>query len=114
MTDDLKIETRRDGPLLISTLAGEARLEQIARLTDDTKKQLGAGAKHVLLGCSGLRFVDSASLGAFIEIGKECAAGGGSLVLFGVTPRLRRIMKAMGLESRFKTAADEASARTLV
>ena len=111
---DLTIDTRRDGDLAISRLKGEARLEVIGRLTEGARKQIGEGAKHLLFGCADLEFVDSASLGALIEIGKECAAAGGSLVLFGVPPRLRRIMKAMGLESRFKTASDEPGARHLV
>jgi anti-anti-sigma factor len=112
--NDLRIETRRDGDVLVALLSGEARLEQIGRFQEEARKQAGTGAKHVLLGLSRLDFVDSASLGAFIEVSDACGAAGGRLVLFGVPPRLKRTMKATGLEARFTVAPDEAAARRLL
>lgn len=108
---ELTIRTRRDGPVAVLTLSGEARLERIAPLRKEAKAVRAAGARHVLLGLSGVTFADSASVGAFLQIQQDLAPAGGRLVLFGCPPRLARQIGDMGLSARFSTCADEAEAR---
>jgi anti-anti-sigma factor len=106
----LSIDARRDGGTAIVTLKGEARLEEIQRLYDTARAMKKEGAKRLLLGLQGLDFVDSASIGAFIELEKEFKAAGGSVVLFAAGRRLVRTIEDMGLKGRFTVVADEAAA----
>jgi anti-anti-sigma factor len=110
----LTIDARRDGPVAVLKLRGEARLEEVSRLYDAARAAKKDGAKHLLLGLLGLEFMDSASVGAFIELDKEYKASGGSLVLFSCGRRILRLMDDMGLKTRFPIAADEASAAKMV
>jgi anti-sigma B factor antagonist len=108
---DLTIRARRDGPLAVLDLAGEARLERIASLRREAKSVRDAGAKDLLLGLGGVTFADSASVGVFLELKQACAASGGKFGLFGLPPRLARQMADMGLAETFPTFADEPAAR---
>jgi anti-anti-sigma factor len=110
----LSIDARRDGPVAVLKLKGEARLEEVSRLYESARTAKKEGAKHLLVGLQGLEFVDSASMGAFIELEREYKEAGGSMVLFSCGRRFLRLMDDMGLKGRFPVAADEASAARLV
>ena len=111
---DLTIEARRDGARAVLKLKGEARLEGVSKLYEAARTAKKDGAKHLLLGFQGLDFVDSASLGALIELEKEYKAAGGGVVLFSCPARFLRTLDASGLKGRFPIAADEAAAGKLV
>ena len=110
----LTVARRTDGDIGFISLKGEARLEVIHRLDDAAQKSRDEGAKHILMDCSRLAFMDSASAGSFIRLEKELTRSGGKLVLYAVPKVIHRLFDAAGLLDRFKTAADEASARSLV
>jgi len=108
---DLKIDSRRDGAFGLVTLGGEARLEVIDGLRAAARGLKADGAKHILLSMKDLVFVDSASVGAVLELQRECADAGGLLVLYALPGRLARMLDAMGLTGRLRIAATEPAAR---
>jgi anti-anti-sigma factor len=107
----LSVASRREEELGFLDLRGEARLEEIPHLRGAARGLLEGGAKSLLVGTSKLEFVDSASIGAFLELDGECRTRGGTLVVYGPSPRLRRVIADTGLDGRFRVAADEAAAR---
>ena len=110
----LTVARRNDGDIGIISLKGEARLEVVHRLDDAAQKARDEGAKHILMDCSRLTFMDSASAGSFIRMEKELTSSGGTLVLYALPRVIHRLFDAAGLLDRFKVAADEDSARSLV
>jgi anti-anti-sigma factor len=110
----LTVARRKDGDIGIITLKGEARLEEVHLLDDAARDARDEGARHILMDCSRLAFMDSASAGSFIRLEKELTGAGGTLVLYAVPRVIHRLFDAAGLMDRFKTAADEAGARALV
>jgi anti-anti-sigma factor len=111
---DLHVETKRDGDFGILRLKGEARLEEAETVRTAARGLIAGGSKHLLVGVRELTFADSASIGTLIELQKECMAHGGGFVLHGCSGRLSKMLDAMGLASRFKTAATEAAAKKAV
>ena len=109
----LDVVFTRDGTLAILRLAGEARQEVIHHLHDQTKRALAEGARNLVLDCSRLAFMDSASTGALIRLEKDLAEQGGRLVLCAVPRVIHRLFDAAGLLGRFRVAADEAQGRFL-
>jgi anti-anti-sigma factor len=107
----LSISSRREDDLGFLDLRGEARLEEISHLQGVARGLLADGAKSLLVGAGKLEFTDSASIGAFLELDAECRRRGGTLVLYGLPARLRRVVADTGLDGRFHIAADEAAAR---
>lgn len=111
---DLVIDARQDGDFGLVRLKGEARLEEADALRKSGRGLLTGGVKHLLIGVKELSFADSASIGTLMELGKDCAARGGTVVLHGCSKRFLKVLDAMGLSGRFKTAANEAAARKVV
>lgn len=109
----LAVSSRREGAVGWISLRGEARMEEIHRLLEEAQKLGAAGARSLLLDCSGLVFMDSASIGAFMALDRDLSAAGGRLVLYAVPRPVERVLEATGLLGRFSTAPDEGQALVL-
>ena len=107
----LDIDARREGPIALLKLSGEARLEVIDALRSTARTLRTEGAKHFVLSLKDVKFVDSASVGILLELQKETTAGGGQLVLCAIPARIARMFDAMALTGRFRIAATEEKAR---
>jgi anti-anti-sigma factor len=108
---DLEIDAKRDGAFALVTLKGEARLEQIDRLRGAVRPLIDAGATKVVVGFKELKFADSASVGALLELQRAAEEVGGGLAIHGVPTRLARMFEGMGLAARMKSSPSESAAR---
>lgn len=113
-TPDLVVDARREGETGLLRLRGEARLELSERLLAEGRRLLEEGARHLLVSAQGLAFADSASVGALLELDRECRTRGGRLVLHGVRSHLAKTLDAMGLKERLAVAPSEAAARAVL
>lgn len=111
---DLTIQRRRDGVVGSLTLGGEARVELIPALGGAVAQLVGEGARHVLVDLSRLEFMDSASLGALLQLSRERIAAGGRLVLVAPSRAVARVLDSCGMRPHFALAATEADARALL
>jgi anti-anti-sigma factor len=111
---ELEIDAKRDGGYALITLKGEARLEQIDRLRAAVKPLIEAGATRVVVGFKELKFADSASVGALLELQRAAEAEGGGLAIHGVPTRLARMFEGMGLAARMKSSPSESAARKIL
>jgi anti-anti-sigma factor len=107
----LEVTSRRDGPLGVLTLVGEARLETSEAIRTKGAALLSTGATHLLVDVRSLAFVDSASLGALIELQSRISETGGRMILLGPTERVKRVIGVTGLSGHLRVAPDEATAR---
>ena len=83
------------GPVLV--LSGESDISAAAELTV-LIMQLAAGARHLTVDLSGLRFADSASIQAFIRADRALKASGGTLVLLAPQPVVARVLTLLGVD----------------
>ena len=111
---DLVVESKRDGDFALLRLKGEARLEEVDGVRSAARALLSDGSKHLLIGVRELTFADSASIGVLMELQKEAMARGGGFVLHGCSPRFLKLLEAMGLGNRFRTAATETAAKKAI
>jgi anti-anti-sigma factor len=107
----LSVSAHREDEIGFLELRGEARLEDIPHLQGAARGLIAGGARTLLVGAGGVEFADSASIGTLLDLEKECRVRGGSLVLYDLKPRLRRLVADTGLADSFRIAADEAAAR---
>jgi anti-sigma B factor antagonist len=110
---DLQVQVRREGDLGFLDVNGEVRLEIGRTLDEAGRTLLGEGARHLLLDLGGVTFMDSASFGVLIQLDDEVHERAGRLVLYDLSPAVRRVLVHAGLEGRFDTAPDEAGARAV-
>jgi anti-sigma B factor antagonist len=71
---------------------------------------LSSGATRIVVCLEHVDFVDSAGLGALIEIHRRTKAKGGRLMLTNLGPKLRKALEIARLLTLFETFATEADA----
>lgn len=108
---DFTITSRREGPIGVLTLVGEARLETSDAIRTKGSALVTTGATHLLVDVRSLKFVDSASLGTLIELQSRISATGGRMILMGPTERVKRVISVTGLSGHLRCAPDEITAR---
>lgn len=103
----MKKEVHRKGEVLVfkpldrrldALVASEFKGEVIRALEE-------AGSKRVVLDLSEVDFVDSSGLGALVSVLKQ-VAGGGRLVLCGLTKPVQELMELTRLHRIFDLAED--------
>ena len=89
---DLTFTSRRDGPVGVLTLIGEARMEHVDAWRKTGVELRADGAKHLLIDVRALTFADSASMGALIHLQNEFTSAKGRVILIGARERLRKMI----------------------
>lgn len=83
---------------LDSTIAPELKSEFISLQT--------TGVKNLILDLSGVKYVDSSGLSAFLTGNRAFRAEGGNFVLVGIQPMVLTLMTITKLDSILQIAAD--------
>ena len=71
---------------------------------------IGAGEKKLLIDLSTVTYVDSATIGCFMDLYRQAAAAGSTLKLSGVQKRVETMLTMTGAQNFLELHADEASA----
>jgi anti-sigma B factor antagonist len=107
----LEITQREANGIYVLTLTGRLVLgpESIGlRTTIDSL--LSSGAARIVVGLEHVNSVDSAGIGALIEIQRKTKAKGGRLILANLGPKLRQALEIARLLPIFETYATETEA----
>ena len=75
-------------------------------------QHLTAGHVRIVLDMTGVTYLSSSGLRAMLRARKTAQAGGGNMVLCGMTPRVREVFEMIGFTSLFQVfdAVPEAAA----
>jgi len=69
-----------------------------------------AGRRHILIDLSPVTYVDSATIGCFMDLYRQVHTAGGSLKLSGVQKRVETMLTLTGAQNFLEIHADEAGA----
>jgi anti-anti-sigma factor len=92
---DIHVTTTEAGPLM--ALSGEADVTTLEQLQEALNGQITPGTRTLLVDLSGLRFADSATIGALIAAARKLKAQEGDLVLLSPQPALDRVLELLGV-----------------
>ncbi|MCS6821019.1 MAG: STAS domain-containing protein [Microscillaceae bacterium] len=67
--------------------------------------------KKLLVDCTNLNYISSAGVGVFMSYIKEFEERNITLVLFGLSPKVRNVFQIVGLDTLLTIAATEQEAR---
>ena len=84
------------GPVLV--LSGEADMTTVPELSAALTAQIDAGVRRLTVDLSGLRFADSATVGALIAASRSLRAAGGTLVLSRPQSVVARTLNLLGVD----------------
>ncbi len=105
----LEITQRETNRICLLTLKGRLVLgEESNGLRTTIDNLLLSGVTKIVISLEQVNYVDSAGLGALIEIHRQTKAKGGRLMLTNLGPKLRQALKLAGLLTIFETSATEA------
>ncbi len=104
-----------DGTVAKVGLAGEISQIRFRGGGNPLEELLGSGCygRTVLLDGAGGEWIDSSGISWLIASHKRFRDGGGRLVLFGLTPRVRGVLQFCRVDSILNVADDEAAARAV-
>ena len=103
---------RRDGGVVVITIAGELELRAGADLKSRLSDAVDSGARTIVVDMSAVTFIDSTGLGALVGGLKRVRAVDGELALVCVDRSIVRIFEITGLDRVFplhETLADALS-----
>lgn len=107
----LEITQRETNGVCLLTLKGRLVLgEESDGLRATIDNLLLSGVTKIVVSLGQVNNVDSAGLGALIEIHRKTKAKGGQLMLANLGPKLRQALELAGLLTIFETCATEADA----
>ena len=102
----LEITQRETNGIYVLTLSGRLVLGvESSGLRTTIDNLLSSGATRIVISLEHVNYVDSAGLGALIEIHRKTKAKGGRLILSNLGPKLRQALELAGLLTIFETSA---------
>jgi anti-sigma B factor antagonist len=93
---DIHVTATEAGPLM--ALSGEADVTTVERLQEALNERITPTTRVLLVELSGLRFADSATIGALIGAARRLKAQGGRLDLLNPQPALDRMLTLLGVD----------------
>ncbi|NLC57769.1 MAG: STAS domain-containing protein [Armatimonadetes bacterium] len=93
-------------PAVVAEVVGEVDVYTAPRLKDRLLQFEREGKRNIVVDLAQVGFIDSVGLGVLIGGLRRARAGGGTLVLAGPNPRIRRILDITGLSSAFTVVQD--------
>ena len=107
----LEITQREMNGIYLLALKGRLVLgEESSGLLTVIDNLLASGATRIVVNLEHVNYVDSAGLGALIEMHRKTKAKGGSLKLCHLRPNLRQALEMARLLPIFETCASETAA----
>jgi stage II sporulation protein AA (anti-sigma F factor antagonist) len=107
----LEIVQRETNGIYFLTLTGRLVLgEESLGVRSTIENLLSAGASRIVINLEHVNYVDSAGLGALIEVHRKTKEKGGRLLLCHLGPSLKRALELARLMPIFETSPTEAAA----
>jgi anti-anti-sigma factor len=91
---------------------GEPRLMYplLSEFSNTVTSLIGSGERKVLLDLSNVTYVDSATIGCFMDLYRQATAAGAMLKLSGVQKRVETMLTMTGAQNFLEIHPDEPSA----
>jgi len=107
----MKVTTEQAGAISIVRV-GEPRMMYplLADFTAAFSSLLAAGRTQILIDLSHVTYVDSATIGCFMDMYRQVSAAGGRLKLSGVQKRVETMLTMTGAQNFIEIHGDEPAA----
>ena len=107
----MNVKTEQSGAISIVRV-GETRMmyPMLAEFSGAVSALIAGGARRILIDLSPVTYVDSATIGCFMDLYRTISGVGGSLKLAGVQKRVETMLSMTGAQNFLEIHADEASA----
>jgi len=107
----MNVKTEQSGAISIVRV-GETRMmyPMLAEFSGAVSALIAGGARRILIDLGPVTYVDSATIGCFMDLYRTISGVGGSLKLAGVQKRVETMLTMTGTQNFIQLFSDEASA----
>jgi anti-anti-sigma factor len=107
----MNVRTEQSGPISIVRV-GETRLMYpiLGDFSAAVTGLIAAGKREILIDLTPVTYVDSATIGCFMDLYRQVHGAGGHLKLSGVQKRVETMLTMTGAQNFIEIHADEPSA----
>ena len=107
----MNVKTEQSGTVSIVRV-GETRMmyPMLAEFSGTVSALVAGGARHVLIDLGPVTYVDSATIGCFMDLYRIISGAGGQLKLSGVQKRVETMLTMTGTQNFIRIFSDEPSA----
>lgn len=110
----MKLSYQEYEHICVLTLSGEFTAEDSGLFTRVTSERLGAGARHMLLDCEHLEFVDSSGIEHWLRLSEQVGRANGQVRLIGLSDNVTKILEMTRHDRSFEAHATvEAAVRSV-
>ncbi|MGD8450766.1 MAG: STAS domain-containing protein [Phycisphaerae bacterium] len=111
--DSIDVRVRDETGVRIAAVSGSAGAELASELIRKLQ-EVSESASRLVLDLSGLTFINSEGLGAFIEIHRHCRELGGMLCLAAPRPSVAQVLRVTRIDRLIVTCPDVPKARAAI
>jgi anti-anti-sigma factor len=97
---ELGVETR--GDITIVNIRGKLAFGDVPQFRNQVADQMGRGKVKFIFNLSGMSFIDSAGLGAFVTLSKRIRERKGDLKIVSPQPQVKAFLEVTGLIKIFR------------
>jgi anti-sigma B factor antagonist len=107
----MNVKTEQSGDVSIVRV-GETRMmyPMLAEFSDAVSALIAGGARNILIDLGPVTYVDSATIGCFMDLYRTISGVGGRLKLSGVQKRVETMLTMTGTQNFIQLFSDEAGA----
>ena len=107
----MNVKTEQSGAISIVRV-GETRMmyPMLAEFSGAVSALIAGGARRILIDLGPVTYVDSATIGCFMDLYRTISGVGGTLKLAGVQKRVETMLTMTGTQNFIQLFSDEASA----
>ena len=107
----MNVKTEQSGAVSVVRV-GETRMmyPMLTEFSGAVSSLVAGGARKILIDLSPVTYVDSATIGCFMDLYRTISGVGGSLKLAGVQKRVETMLTMTGTQNFIQLFSDEASA----
>ena len=107
----MNVKTEQAGDVAIVRV-GETRMmyPMLAEFSGAVSALIASGSRNILIDLGPVTYVDSATIGCFMDLYRQAKAAGAVLKLSGVQKRVETMLTMTGAHNFLQLHADEASA----
>lgn len=107
----MNVKTEQSGNVSIVRV-GEARMmyPMLGEFSDAVSRLVTGGARQILIDLGAVTYVDSATIGCFMDLYRTVSGLGGTIKLSGVQKRVETMLTMTGTQNFIPLFTDEATA----
>lgn len=98
----MKLSHQEHGAICVLTMSGECTADDVEQLRRSVSERITSGARHFLLDCEHLEFVDSAALECWLRLKEDLAGRGGQMRLVRPDDNVGTILRLTRLDRSFE------------